>query len=643
MQIKRIQSYDINFCRKLKENEKKPYNDAIEQGKKFLGIENVAMIIHGSCYPSINKDANIGSPYSKGAFKLIEFEKLHGFNANQLGPIGKITAQNYSPYESKVFSRNNLFIDLYDLTQKEYANILSLETYNNVTYKNSIKNANYNITNFKEAFENYDIALNEAYFKFKTLLKENNPEAIRLNNEFTEFKTANGDRLFFDGVFKILSNIHRTDDFSKWDSELDKNLIKRLNHNDRAAQKRLELIVNRSGNKIEKNSFIQFIAEKQVREKTELRNKLDFKYINDLLVGFSKSELWANPNAFLKGYKLGCPYGGFGNGPQVWDIPVLDPQKLFNEDGSLGIAGQLLKDKIDYALKYFDNIRVDHVLGLVDPYIYKENSVIKIDKVVQRDKLEADNISNLPKIDPQGNFKKVLKNIIIPAMKAHGIDPKDAVWEDLCTATPTFSNIFYNELKLPGITQLEWRRGEYTSFDNWALVGSHDSVPALKMDKKNSAWNTDYLAGFLNADPIHIKEKEEFKRKIDQNPIEHTKAKFVELFRTAKNIQISFADFFGIDKVYNYGGQYNKSNWKLRLNNNFEDTYHKNLESQNPTALNMPEIIAMAVRAKIDMLVAKSNDKNPQEADILRNNLEQQTKSMLNELDKYTEILKEND
>ena len=163
------------------------------------------------------------------------------------------------------------------------------------------------------------------------------------------------------------------------------------------------------------------------------------------------------------------------------------------------------------------------------------------------------------------------------------------------------------------------------------------------MDKKNSAWNTDYLAGFLNADPKHIKEKEEFKRKIDQNPIEHTKAKFVELFRTAKNIQISFADFFGIDKVYNYGGQYNKSNWKLRLNNNFEDTYHKNLESQNPTALNMPEIIAMAVRAKIDMLVAKSNDKNPQEADILRNNLEQQTKSMLNELDKYTKILKEND
>ena len=642
MLIRSIQNYNLSFHRKLKDNEKEPYKKALQQGKEFLGVENVAMIIHGSCYPSLGRDSNIGSPYSAGAFKLIEFEKLHGFNSNQLGPVGKISNKDFSPYESKVFSKNNLFIDLYDLTQKEYACILSPETYNNVTYINSIKNANYNMTNFYEAFENYDIALNEAYFKFKSLLKTENSDALRLNDEFIKFKAENGNRLFFDGVFKVLSNIYKTEEFEKWDSKIDRDLIGKIQEGDPAAQKRLDFIVKRSGNKIEKNSFIQFLADKQIQEKTKQREELNFKYINDLLVGFSNSELWANQRAFLKGYKLGCPYGGYGNGPQVWEIPVLDPKKLFNEDGSLGIAGQLLSDKIDYALKYFDNIRVDHVLGLVDPYICKEDSVVIINKVVQRDKLEADNISNLPEIDPSGNYKKILKEVVIPIMEKHGLNPQDAVWEDLCTKTSVFSDIFYDELNLPGITQLEWRRGEYTPFNYWALVGSHDSIPAIHMDKTNAAWNTDYLAGFLNADPKHAEQKEIFKRKIQQNPTELLKAKFAELFRTSKNIQISFSDFFGIDKVYNYGGQKNKSNWKLRLNNDFEDTYHKNLQSKNPTAINMPEVIAMAVRAKIDMLVAKLNDENPQEADIMRKDLEKQNKPLLDELDKYAEILKEN-
>ena len=42
---------------------------------------------------------------------------------------------------------------------------------------------------------------------------------------------------------------------------------------------------------------------------------------------------------------MGCPNGG-EYGPQLWNIPVLDPKKLFNDDGSLGDAGLYMKKKL---------------------------------------------------------------------------------------------------------------------------------------------------------------------------------------------------------------------------------------------------------------------------------------------------------
>ena len=130
--------------------------------------------------------------------------------------------------------------------------------------------------------------------------------------------------------------------------------------------------------------------------------------------------------------------------------------------------------------------------------------------------------------------------------------------------------------------------------DDWGLVGSHDSDPATEMIKKDwvkshKAWNIFYLAGFLNSDPKRAQYRDSFCKQIDKDDSLRVKAKFAELFLTCKKIQISFADFFGINKTYNKGGEENDTNWKLRLNKNYEDSYYANLASEHPTALNMPE------------------------------------------------------
>lgn len=628
------------FGRKLRKDEEQDYREnALQPAFDYLGTEEVAMIVHGTSYPEKAQDLGVGSPYGKAAAKFIPFEILHGFNSNQLGPIGVIRdAQHISPYKSTVSTRNYLFTDLNDLTTDKYANVLSQSDIDSMIDYTDDNGKDYAYSDFPEAFSNYKYLMKIANKNFKQKLANNDPMAQKLNEEFVQFKKEKGVDIYQDALFDVLTNEYKTMDFNKW-SELDKNLIQELKNQNPKAIDRYKKITTRSKDDFETYIFGQFILDKQIKENTKLRKDLNFKYISDLLVGFSKSDEWSHQDLFLKNWRMGCPNGG-EYGPQLWNIPVLDPKKLFNDDGSLGDAGLYMKKKLDASLDNFENVRIDHALGLIDPYIYDKNSVNGNDFSHFR----ANNISYMPDIDPEGSYKKVLNKIILPTLAEHGIDKDYPVWEDLCTDTQTFNEIYHEKNHLPGITQLEYMRAENSQDDgDWGLVGSHDSDPATKMIKKDwvkdhDAWNIFYLAGFLNSNPKRAKYRDSFCKQIAENDSDRIKAKFAELFLTCKKIQISFADFFGIDKTYNEGGKENDTNWKLRLNKDYEDSYYKNLSSERPTALNMPEILKIAVQAKADMNALKEaqrTGKEPQE------NNSPEVENILNNLDKYEKILKE--
>lgn len=628
------------FGRKLRKDEEQDYREnALQPAFDYLGTEEVAMIVHGTSYPEKAQDLGVGSPYGKAAAKFIPFEILHGFNSNQLGPIGVIRdAQHISPYKSTVSTRNYLFTDLNDLTTDKYANVLSQSDIDSMIDYTDDNGKDYAYSDFPEAFSNYKYLMKIANKNFKQKLANNDPMAQKLNEEFVQFKKEKGVDIYQDALFDVLTSEYKTMDFNKW-SELDKNLIQELKNQNPKAIDRYKKITTRSKDDFETYIFGQFILDKQIKENTKLRKDLNFKYISDLLVGFSKSDEWSHQDLFLKNWRMGCPNGG-EYGPQLWNIPVLDPKKLFNDDGSLGDAGLYMKKKLDASLDNFENVRIDHALGLIDPYIYDKNSVNGNDFSHFR----ANNISYMPDIDPDGSYKKVLNKIILPTLAEHGIDKDYPVWEDLCTDTQTFNEIYHEKNHLPGITQLEYMRAENSQDDgDWGLVGSHDSDPATKMIKKDwvkdhDAWNIFYLAGFLNSNPKRAKYRDSFCKQIAENDSDRIKAKFAELFLTCKKIQISFADFFGIDKTYNEGGKENDTNWKLRLNKDYEDSYYKNLSSERPTALNMPEILKIAVQAKADMNALKEaqrTGKEPQE------NNSPEVENILNNLDKYEKILKE--
>ena len=633
-------SRGLTFERKLREDEKKPYSESLNRALDYLGIQNRALIIHGPSFPAKadeGKDQKIGTPY--GQEKFIEFAKLHGFNSIQLGPNGKLNRGDTSPYTSSIFAKNPLFIDLVQLKSDEYASILTDEDLAQLP-NIDVPNENYTHSDFNQANEISNVFLAKAWSNFQTKLNNGDNNAIRLNDEYQKFQEENSYWLNDYAVLDSIAKDYGTDHYPNWNQD-DRELLKRKKHGDWEAQNRYNRILyDNENSNIYK--FSQFLVDKQAKADSKDRN---ITFIGDLLVGGSSFDELANEDVFLKGYKIGCDDGGPFNSPQTWGMSVVDPNKLFNYDGSLGPSGLYLKAKLEKALSDSTNIRIDHAIGLVNPYLYKEDTVHKAKKrdehgvekeYVVRDGLHSGHLSTL-NIDKNHNFQKVLGKIILPTMREHGVDPHKVVWEDLgWDKTGVFNRVFKDQEHLNGISGLMWVKSYEAPKDNWAYIGCHDNAPVQQMihDKNvvsNEPWKKNYLGYSMYPADYQAHQREQFKAKIQNNPKEFVKAKFADLLRSTKNIQISFMDFFGINQQYNQPGTVGGDNWTLRLNPNYEDTYYKALSDDN-YAINMPEIVSMAVNAKVndDIQYGKASY-----------NKKHEMQPLINELNHWAGVLKE--
>ena len=633
-------SRGLAFGRNLREDEKRPYSETINKAMDYLGIQNRALIIHAPSFPaklSSGEDQKTGTPYGQNEF--LDFIKMHGFNSVQLGPNGKLNRKDTSPYTSSVFAKSPLLIDYSQLKSDEFASILSDEEINRKVSKIEIPEENYTYSDFDEANEISNALLNKAWINFKDKLSNGDDKAQKLNNEYEKFQQENAFWLNDYAVLDSIAESYGTDFYPNWNKE-DRELIKKVKQGDYNAKNHYNQILSQDSANVYK--FTQFLVDKQAKSDAQKR---DVSYIGDLLVGGSSFDELINEDVFLKGYKLGCNDGGPFNSPQLWGMSVVDPDKLFNKDGSLGPSGEYLKTKLEKALSDSKNIRIDHAIGLVNPYLYEENTVQyaqrpdengNLVKYPIREKLHSGHISKLG-IDKNGNFRKVLNKIILPTLKEHGINPKDVVWEDLgWDSTGVFYEEFKNKEHLNGISGLMWNKGTEAPKDNWAYIGCHDNPPLQQMINDKSLtnqepWKVNYLAQSMYPADYQYQERMQFREKIKSNSKEYMKAKFADLMNSTKKIQISFMDFFGINQQYNKPGTVGNQNWTLRLNPNYKDTYYKSLSSDD-NAINMPEILSMSVNAKVndDIQYGKVNY-----------NKRHEMQPLINELNHWAGVLKE--
>ena len=192
-------------CLMCKKNDTKVIKDAL----KALGKENLALIIHGSSFPAENgEDTGFGSYNSTAGHKLIE-SASKVFNAIQLGPAGKTKISDSSPYCGTIFSGNTLFIDLKQLTEKNWGEILSLETFKRIVRENP--NQNQGRTAYTYISNAQNVALKEAWANFK--------QTKLFKKEFEKFKKDNSNWLDNDSLYEALTIKNGNDSWYVWSTQ----------------------------------------------------------------------------------------------------------------------------------------------------------------------------------------------------------------------------------------------------------------------------------------------------------------------------------------------------------------------------------------------------------------------------------------
>ena len=581
-------------CLTFKKNDTKVIKDAL----KALGKENLALIVHGSSFPACDgEDTGFGSFNSESGHALIDYASAV-FNAIQLGPAGKTKASDSSPYCGTIFSGNPLFIDLKQLTTKEWGEILPIETYKKVVRENPKQNSGRTAYSYisKAQLE----ALKEAWNKFKG--------AKLLKKEFEKFKKDNAFWLEKDSLYEALSIENGGDFWYIWKNETDKNLMNPESEEEKDAYaKRISEIKEKYSDEIEFYSFCQFVLEQQNEATKRFALKKGIKMIADRQVAFSDRDAWAYQSLFLDGWYLGCPPDYFSKNGQAWGFPVMDPDKMYNADGSLGEGGILMKNL--YKKMFKENpggVRIDHIVGLIDPWVYKvgkkpmcedgagrlysspEHPELSRYAIARNEDLdwtlEADKEKRVKSLsdDQIMLYGRLIEKIVIAAAKECGLDKNAIVCEDLGTLTnPVAAVMEKYELQGMRLTQFvvpekpahPYRCKNITE-NVWNMVGTHDNNPIETWAE--SMINTH--EGYLHAKNLvedlfaEAENKDDIIVRLTQDKDYLTFVKLVEIFASkAKNVQMFFTDFFKIKETYNTPGTSGDQNWSLRVPNEFEE------------------------------------------------------------------------
>ena len=598
--------------------EDKKIKKILKDALKALGKKQFSLIMHGSSFPDVpSEDTAYGNYNSTAAKEVIDY--ISGvFTSIQLGPNGKLKSCDSSPYTSTIFSGNPLFIDLKQLTTKEWNGILSEDTFNSIVNENPNKNVNKTV--FSYAYRRHDEALNEAYDNFvKT------SSLKKLKKQFEVYKHDNATWLDKDALYQALSVDNGNDYWPLWKSETDKNLCNPKTIEEKLEYaKRIEEIENKYAREIDFYKFCQFVLSYQSDETKEYADKKKIKMIADRQVAFSDRDIWAYQQYFLDGWMLGCPPDYFSADGQAWGFPVMNPECMFNEDGSLGEGGLLMKELFKKMFRENQGgVRIDHIVGLIDPWVYKAGCKPKIEEgagrlysspehpflskfaVITEDNLnlevEADKeqrVKDLTKKQIKA-YGRLIEKIVIAAAKEEGLNKNSIVCEDLGTLTNPVAAVL-KEYGLLGmrLTQFVVPEKEDHPYRHknitekcWAMVGTHDNRPISMWADSMVNTHEGYLhAKALVADLFaEADNKDDIIVKMTQDVEFLTKIKLVEIFSSkAENVQIFFTDFFNIKDVYNVPGTSGDTNWSLRLPNNYKEL----------NAIDLPEILKMAIESR---------------------------------------------
>ncbi len=625
----------------------------VREALQALGVRRLVFAIHDANFPSAaEEDTGRGAPTSREGMRLLTFVRDLGFDGIQLGPQGLTSEGNPSPYDSAIFSRSLLSIDLATLTEPQpFGALLAREELAPLVAGRPAGRADR--VAHRYAWHAHHEALRAAYSTFtaeRSGGRTGSRAAARARAElalrFERFKRAHAHWLERDALYDALLAAHGGATWAQWsgDGALDARLWSpRPGEAGRCERRRRGLRLQHADT-LERYRFGQFIAHEQHARLREGCVQLGLRLFGDLQVGFSDRDTWSRQSLFLPNYGLGAPPSRTNPEGQPWGYPVLDPHGYFVRGASPregrarpGPVLRLVAARMHKVFSEYDGVRIDHPHGLVCPWVYDVGDPDPHRAVQAGARLFASpDLPDHPALAPfaiagradlnpdprtprhaddwvvrltPGQVERygALFDVVVRCARAHRRDTSDLLCEVLSTIPHPLCRVLESHgLGRFRVTQkaalddpTDGYRSENAEPADWIMVGTHDTPPLWRLlgdweRRGELTARAAHLADRLAPEPG---ERAAFAEALARDPALLAHAQFADLFASrAQHVMVWFADLFGLTDVYNAPGTVREENWTLRLSSDWRRAYGANLRAGR--ALNLPWALALALRAR---------------------------------------------
>lgn len=588
---------------------------------KSLGIERLVLGIHDASFPGLDsEDIGRGSPYSFGGQAFLRFAAELGFTCVQLGPQGRTSPINASPYDGTLFAKSPLSVALGPLAGEERWQGLLAKDVLAAAVSGRPRSAPYRVA---DAYVRpvQDAVLGVAYEAF-VRRDSGHKRWTTLTQEFAKFTSTQSDWLERDSLFEALAAQHSTLDWEKWPSE--------------GGDHREAMDFAR---------FCQFLVHTQHAELRKNLAGLGLKLYGDLQVGVSHRDLWRHQDLFLRNYRMGAPPSRTNPAGQPWGYPVLNPDGLAaaapatpSDDGP-GL--RFVRARLDKMLGEFDGLRIDHPHGLVCPWVYRTDDPDPLHAVQHGARLFASpDLPDHPDLarfslvarsdlapDPrhpryEDDWVRCLTNeqvgrhavvfdVLVEMVRAHGGQLSDIACEVLSTCpSPLAAVVARHGLGRFRVVQKADPKDTHDPYHtaravpaDWVMLGTHDTPPIWRVidawrDTRHQAEWARYLAERL--EPT-VAQRPAFAARLASDPIQFGRALCADLFvGPAQNVSIFFTDLLGMKEIYNRPGEIHPENWILRVPPDYAQLYRARCASGE--AFDLGGALALALRARFSPL-----------------------------------------
>jgi len=605
------------------------HTDCITLGLWACGVDKLFLEIYDASFPALpREDTGRGTPYSDGAADFLTQLARLGFNGIQLGPQGLTAADNPSPYDGTLFSRNPLSLALSSLQQEGLLTAADIESLTAECPR--IRDR----VHYAFAYEVQRRTLDRVYGEFR-----NNRAAYpELEEQRRAFRHAHGQWLEQDALYSVLFALNGHRSWHRWQTATgaphpDRDLFSPATGAEAACAARKAELRREHAETIARYELGQLLLHSQHHRLREYCQKLGMKLYADLQIGLSDQDVWAHRKLLLSNYRMGAPPSRTNPMGQPWGFAVLDPAQYRNADGGLGPVLEFVRRRLEKVYSEYDGVRVDHPHGWVCPWVYCSDIQDPYLAVQRGARLFSS--PNLPDHPDLSAFSYVEEEQLDVTGSLHAdhwvqdlteeqVDAYAQVFSCLVSPDGTSSHRYdlvcevLSTLPLPlkrvldrfGLGRFrvlqkvdphnpaDVYRSERAEPIDWIMLGNHDTPTIWQLAAQ---WVRDGRARDRAEDlgkrlaPAHTS-REHWVTDHAGHPGALVHALFADLLiGRGRNIMVFFADLLGLEEQYNVPGTVDASNWSLRIPPDYARAYLRRLADDR--ALNLPYALSIALRA----------------------------------------------